>query len=143
VKEKEVIRKALEWLAEVEEGIAPLFLALVVPAAQELGVEADSLSLKIWREGKRWQRELLQELCQTLGLALPPKVEGELKDGKTWTVVSGRFGERRPEVRLELVVNDATIFSRRFRLRKGHRLGGLRFSTSTGGSRASRGSRTP
>jgi hypothetical protein len=134
VKEEEVIQEALEGLAKVEEGTAPLFLALVVPAAQELEVEVDSLGLKILREGKHWQRELLQGLCQNLGLALPSKVEKHLEDGKTWTVVSGRFGERQREVHLDLVVDDVATFSRRFRLRWGQGLGGLRFSTWPGGA---------
>jgi hypothetical protein len=134
VKEEEVIGKTLEGLAKVEEGIAPLLPVLAVPAAQELGVEAEPLGLKVLREGKRWQRKLLQELCQNLGFALPPKVEERLEDGKTWTVVSGRFGKRRPQLRLDLVVNDTAAFSRRFRLREGRHLRGLSFSTWPGGA---------
>ena len=121
-------------LAKVEEGLAPLFLALAAAAAQEPEVNVGSLGLKILREGKDWQRKLLQELCQTLGIALPPKVEERLEDGKTWTMVSGRFGERGRELRLDLVANDIATFPRRFRLREGRRLGGLRFSTWPGGA---------
>ncbi len=99
------------------------------------GADTDPLGLRVLQEGKDWQRKLLREVCRALGLALPPKVEGHLEGGKAWTVVSGRFGERsRPQLRLDLVVNDVAAFSRRFRLREGRGLGGLSFSTWPGGA---------
>ncbi len=98
------------------------------------GADTDPLGLRVLREGKDWQRKLLRELCQALGIALHPKLEAHLEGGKAWTVVSGRFGERRPQLRLDLVVNDVTAFSRRFRLREGRGLKGLSFSTWPGGA---------
>jgi hypothetical protein len=128
VKGEEVIGKALEGLARVEEG-----LALAPAAAQGLEVNVDSLGLKVLREGKDWQRKLLRELCQNLGLTLPPKAEEHLEDGKAWTVVSGRFGERWREAHLRLLVDGAPVFFQSFRLRQGH-LAPLSFSTWPGGA---------
>lgn len=136
MKEEEVIKRTLEKLAKVKDIAPPLEArALAVAAAWDLRADADSLGLRILREGKRWQRRLLQGVCQALGIALPPKVEERLEDGKTWTVVSGRFGERWPEAHLRLLVDGVAVFSQSFRLRQGRRLGGLSFSTWPGGAR--------
>jgi hypothetical protein len=104
-------------------------------AFEELGADADFLDLmRTLREGKRWQRGLLQEVFQALGVALPPEVDEYLEDERAWTVVSGRFGERWPEAYFRLLVEDAVVFSWFFRLRQGRRLGGLSFSTWPGGA---------
>jgi hypothetical protein len=131
VKGEEVIGRALEGLARVEGDLAPLFLALA--AAQGLEVNVDSLGLKILREGKDWQRKLLRELCQALGIALHPKLEAHLEGGKAWTVVGGRFSRRWPEAYLRLLVDGVPVFFQSFRLRQGH-LGPLSFSTWPGGA---------
>jgi hypothetical protein len=53
VKEEEVIKRAFEKLARVKDIAPPLEArALAVAAAEELGGDADSLGLRILREGK-------------------------------------------------------------------------------------------
>jgi hypothetical protein len=133
---KEVIRKVLEELTKVRDGISPLLRArvLINAAAEGVEVNADTLGLKVLREGKDWQRKLLRELCQALGIALHPKVEAHLEGGKAWTVVSGRFEERWREAHLRLLVDGVPVFFQSFRLRQGQGLGGLRFSTWPGGA---------
>jgi hypothetical protein len=104
-------------------------------AFEELGADADFLDLmRTLREGKRWQRGLLQEVFQALGVAPPPEVDEYLEDERAWTVVSGRFGERWPEAYFRLLVEDVVVFSWFFRLRQGRRLRGLNFSTWPGGA---------
>jgi hypothetical protein len=135
VKWREIVRRTVEKLAKVKDDL-PFLLqvrALVAAAAEGVEVDADTLGLKVLREGKDWQRKLLRELCQALGIALHPKVEAHLEGGKAWTVVSGRFEERWREAHLRLLVDGVPVFFQSFRLRQGH-LGGLRFSTWPGGA---------
>ncbi len=102
-------------------------------AFERPGADTDPLGLRVLREGKRWQRKLLQEVCQALGTALHPEMEKHLEIEKTWTVVSGRFGKRWPEAYLRLLVDGVHVLFQSFRLRQ-ERLRGLSFSTWPGGA---------
>jgi hypothetical protein len=98
---EEVIQKALDMLEEAE-GVAfeSLLPKAVRKASEKLGVELraediEALGLKVLEEGKRRQREVLQELWRALEISLPPWVEERLRDEKRWDPVSVWFSEER------------------------------------------------
>jgi hypothetical protein len=133
---EQILGIALEELAGAEDmGYTGLPWNAVYKAFKELGMEPKPTTVepflrRVVAEGKRWQREGLQKLWNTLGISVPPWVYDRL-ESKNWEVIwVTYFQKKTPQVRVGFPFrNDPLVFP----LPHPHPSGGFAISAWPGG----------